>query len=166
MVNFQLMITAELENLTHLQPQNGCDDPDFSYFFKVKCGRCGEVSQKETCVTLGETVPIPNSRGTTNLHQKCKFCEREGTVTMVPGRGRPLTHEDSETGKYAPLMLFDCRGYEPVDFAFRGLWKAESLEGMKFEDIDLSTGEFSEYDEKAELPVMISNLKATFTVVK
>lgn len=35
MVNFQLMITAELENLTDLQPQNGCDDPNFSYFFKV-----------------------------------------------------------------------------------------------------------------------------------
>lgn len=46
---------------------------------------------------------------------------------MVPQRGRPLTQEDSEAGKYAPLMLFDCRGYEPVDFAFRGLWKAESV---------------------------------------
>lgn len=35
MVNFMLMITAELENLTNLQPQDGCDDPNFSYLFKV-----------------------------------------------------------------------------------------------------------------------------------
>lgn len=35
MVNYLLMITADLENLTNLQPQGGCDDPDFSYLFKV-----------------------------------------------------------------------------------------------------------------------------------
>ena len=35
MVNFTLMITAELENLTNLQPQGGCDDPNFPYLFKV-----------------------------------------------------------------------------------------------------------------------------------
>lgn len=35
MVNCMLMISADLENLTNLQPQGGCDDPNFSYFFKV-----------------------------------------------------------------------------------------------------------------------------------
>lgn len=37
---------------------------------KVKCGRCGEVSQKETCVTLNETIPLQAGKGTTNLVQK------------------------------------------------------------------------------------------------
>ena len=46
---------------------------------------------------------------------------------MVPGRGRPLTHEDSESGKFSPLMQFDCRGYEPVDFVFADGWKAVSV---------------------------------------
>lgn len=35
MVNYMLMICADLENLIDLQPQGGCDDPNFSYFFKV-----------------------------------------------------------------------------------------------------------------------------------
>lgn len=35
MVNYLLQITADLENLTDLQPQGGCDDPNFSYLFKV-----------------------------------------------------------------------------------------------------------------------------------
>jgi hypothetical protein len=35
MVNYLLMISGELENLTNLQPQGGVDDPNFSYFFKV-----------------------------------------------------------------------------------------------------------------------------------
>ncbi|KAE8099987.1 hypothetical protein FH972_017926 [Carpinus fangiana] len=166
MVKCLLMITAELENLTNLEPQGGCDDPNFSYFFKLRCGTCGEVSQKETCVTLGETVALPVGKGTTNLIQKCKFCGRDGTITMIPGRGKPLTQEVSQSGKHTPLMLFDCRGYEPVEYVFGSGWKAESIEGTKFHEIDLSVGEYAEYDEKGECPVMISNLRSTFDVVK
>ncbi|CAI9755696.1 unnamed protein product [Fraxinus pennsylvanica] len=166
MVNYMLMITAELENLTDLQPQGGCDDPNFTYYFKLKCGNCGEVTQKETCVSLNETVPSAKGRSDVHLAQKCKFCSREGTVTMITGRGSPLTQDHAEAGKYAPLMLFDFRGFEPVDFVFGSGWKAESIEGTKFNDIDLSGGEFAEYDEKGECPVMISNLRATFNVVK
>ncbi|OAY54070.1 CXXC motif containing zinc binding protein [Manihot esculenta] len=166
MVNYMLMITADLENIANLQPQGGCDDPSFPYFFKVKCGRCGELSQKETCVILNETYPLPAGKGTTNLVQKCKFCGREGTVSMVPGKGKLLTQEISDAGEYAPLMMFDCRGYEPDGFVFSGVWKAESAAGTKYEDIDLSGGEFAEYDEKGECPVMISNLRSKFEVVK
>ncbi|KAJ0089670.1 hypothetical protein Patl1_12988 [Pistacia atlantica] len=201
MVNYMLLICADLENLTNLEPEGGCDNPNFSYFFKVKCGRCGEVSQKETCVTLNEVVPLSQGKGTTNLVQKCKFCGREGTVTMISGRGKPLTQEDSESGKYCPMMLFDCRGYEPVDYIFGGGWKVESvgfhflsfhfviqhealyiflsriecgckgygaiqIAGTKYEAVDLSGGDFAEYDEKGECPVMISNLRSKFDVVK
>ncbi|KAL8255230.1 hypothetical protein R6Q59_033451 [Mikania micrantha] len=87
---------------------------------KLKCENCGEVTDKETCVSLGETLPLAK-KGTTHLIQIgdqalifCKFCKREGTVTMIPSRGSPLTHDYSETEKYAPLMIFDCRGFEPM----------------------------------------------------
>ncbi|CAA2959061.1 UPF0587 protein C1orf123 homolog [Olea europaea var. sylvestris] len=166
MVNYMLMIAAELENLTDLQPQGGCDDPNFTYYFKLKCGNCGEVTQKETCVSLNETVPSAKGKSDVHLAQKCKFCSREGTVTMITGRGSPLTQDHAEAGKHAPLMLFDFRGFEPVDFVFGSGWKAESIRGTKFHDIDLSGGEFAEYDEKGECPVMISNLRATFNVAK
>lgn len=165
MVNCMLMISADLENLTNLQPQGGCDDPNFSYFFKLKCG-CGELSQKETCVSLAETLPTQGGKGTTNLIQKCKFCGREGTVTMIPGRGKPLTQEAAQSGGFSPLMLFNCRGYEPVDFVFGVGWKVESLAGTQYEDIDLSGGDYAEYDEKGKCPVMISNLRFKFEVVK
>ncbi|XP_059657107.1 uncharacterized protein LOC132303733 isoform X1 [Cornus florida] len=130
----------------------------------MKCGNCGELTQKETCVSLNETVALP--KGSTNLVQKCKFCGREGTVTMITGRGRPLTQAISELGKFSSLMLFDCRGYEPVEFSFGSGWKVESLEGTTFDGIDLSGDEFAEYDEKGECPVMISNLRYMFHLVK
>ncbi|GAB2275907.1 hypothetical protein Dimus_010654 [Dionaea muscipula] len=166
MVNYLLKITADLENLASLQPQGGCDDPVFTFYFKFKCGKCGEVSSKDSCVSLNETVPLSNGRATTHLIQKCKFCNREGTATMLPGRGRPLTQELSEAGKYAPLMVFDCRGFEPLEFSFGAGWKVESVAGTTFENVDLSAGEFIEYDEIGERPVMVSNLRASFDVVK
>lgn len=165
-MNFQLQITAELENLTDFKPQGGCDNPDFRFFFKLKCGNCGEVTQKETCLSLSETVPIPNGKGTTNLAQRCKFCGRDGTVLLIPGRGQPLTLEFSQMGKFTPVMVFDCRGFEPMEFSFGSEWEAVSTAGTRFIDIDLSEGEFAEYDEEGKFPVGISNLKAEFVVVK
>ncbi|MCL7030350.1 hypothetical protein MKW94_015909 [Papaver nudicaule] len=151
MVNLILMITAELDELTDLQPQDGCDDANFPFL----------LSPKGTCL-----VAVPKSRGTTNLVQKCKFCGREGNIAMIPGKGRPLTTEDGETERYAPLMLFDSKGIEPVEFAFGDGWKVQSTDGTKFEGIDLSSGEYSEYCEKGQSPVMISNLKSKFEVLK
>ncbi|KAK9665201.1 hypothetical protein RND81_14G097000 [Saponaria officinalis] len=38
--------------------------------------------------------------------------------------------------------------------------------GAVFEDVDLLSGEWAEYDEKGNVPVLISNLKSKFDVVK
>ncbi|XP_073006929.1 uncharacterized protein [Typha latifolia] len=165
MVFYLLHFTAELENLTNLQPRGGCDDPNYTYYFKVKCENCGEISQKTTWVALSESVSLTNGRGTANLVQKCKLCGRDGTIQMIPGQGQPLTIELSQAGKNSRLMVFDCRGFEPVDFVFSDGWKAESLSGTTF-DIDLSEDEFAEYDEKGECPVGITNLQSLFKVVK
>ncbi|MGV7354888.1 CXXC motif containing zinc binding protein, partial [Mycobacterium kansasii] len=83
-MNYKLMITAEMENIASLQPINGLNDPNFTYYFKLRCENCGEATEKETCCSLDEQVAIPKSRGVANLVQKCKFCGREGNITMVP----------------------------------------------------------------------------------
>ncbi|XP_078428149.1 uncharacterized protein LOC144700585 [Wolffia australiana] len=161
---FLLSFKADLENLTDLQPREGCDDPGYGYFMKLKCENCGEITPKETCLTLSEMVSLPNSRGTANLVQKCKFCGREGSVLMIPGQGKPLTLDLSEAQAAAPLMVFECRGFEPIGFLFADGWKARSISGTAFE-IDLSTGDFAEYDEEGECPISVSNLEARFKVV-
>ncbi|KAL6212315.1 hypothetical protein ACLB2K_017535 [Fragaria x ananassa] len=144
MVLLALRITAELENLTELQPKTAATIPN------------SPISSSCDARAVGST----------NLIQKCKFCGREGTITMVPGRGRPLTQELSEAGKSTPVTVFECRGYEPVDYGFGGWWKARSLAGTTFDNVDLSEDEFSEYDEKGECPVMISKPSSSFVVQK
>lgn len=46
---------------------------------------------------------------------------------MISGHGQPLTLELSQRELTTGLMVFDCRGFEPVDFSFSEGWKAESV---------------------------------------
>ena len=58
---------------------------------------------------------------------QCKFCDKQGNITVVPGRDKPYTLEDSESGKFVPIGCFDCRGIEAVEFSFRDGWAAEGV---------------------------------------
>ncbi|KAK8918229.1 hypothetical protein KSP39_PZI022074 [Platanthera zijinensis] len=165
MVYYLLSIAADLDNLTDLQPRGGCDDPTYPYYFKVKCEGCGETSLKESCVMLSEQVPLSTGKGVAHLVQKCKLCGREGNVQMITGHGQPLTLQQSQREEYGKLMIFDSRGFEPTDFSFADGWKAQSIAGTSF-DVDLSTGEFAEYDDKGKHPVGIVNVRAKFSIVR
>lgn len=54
---------------------------------------------------------------------------------MITGKGRALTQMDSESEKYAPIMHFDCRGFEPFEFAFGSGWQAESVNFLTHLDL-------------------------------
>ena len=58
---------------------------------------------------------------------QCKFCDKQGNITVVPGRDKPFTLEDSESSKFVAIGCFDCRGIEPVEFSFRDGWAAEGV---------------------------------------
>ena len=115
---------------------------------------------------------------------------------MVAGEGRPLTGEDSEEERYAPLMCFDCHGWVPLEFSFLGpQWRVESVSraywtidnrkkillcisdiydttlilsvqvsGTVYENVDLSKGEWAEFDEKGNCPVAVANLRSRFVL--
>lgn len=61
---------------------------------------------------------------------------------MIPGRGKPLSLDitSSSREKFAPLMIFDCRGFEPVDFFFGSGWEAVSVSICILVNFSLSVG--------------------------
>ena len=63
---------------------------------------------------------------------QCKFCDKQGNITVVPGRDKPYTFEDSESGKFVPIGCFDCRGIETVEFSFRDGWAAEGVNTIDY----------------------------------
>eukprot|EP00897_Mesotaenium_endlicherianum_P002238 jgi/Mesen1/2041/ME000149S01035 len=178
MVLLLVKIKCDLENLTNLVPAAD----DFTFYFKLKCPSCGELSSKESSVTVGETLslakdksghkqhqPHPSSKGTgvANLVQKCNFCERSGTISIIDGYGKPYTAEDSEKGNFVPIVCLDCRGMQPEEFYPREGWAAVGVESnTPFREIDLSDGDYSDYDEKAALSVGVYNFKYEIVVTK
>ncbi|GJW11031.1 UPF0587 protein [Tanacetum coccineum] len=141
---------------------------------KLKCESCGEVTDKETCVSLNEEVDLPK-RGVTNLSKGnfislaesiCKFVQydiiRKDLQMKYPNKLNICsTGVSSAKGKEL--------GFEPLEYAFSSDWEAQAVAGSKFGtkfvDIDLSGGDFSEYCEENKVPVMISNLRSEFRVV-
>jgi Eukaryotic protein of unknown function (DUF866) len=51
---------------------------------------------------------------------------------MIPGHGKPLTDSQGQSGHYTRLMIFDCRGFEPIEFSFGDGWMAESVHIFSF----------------------------------
>lgn len=174
MVYLLVKIKCELENLTNLAPGE-----DFTYHFKLVCANCGEVSKRESTLNAEEsfsTQPRGQKSGhgnsqkdkaVANLIQKCDLCERTGTLAVVEGHGKPYTAEDSEKGAFVPIICLDCRGMQPAEFFPGPGWTAEGAEsGTKFLDIDLSEGEFSEYDEKVAASVGILGFESEIVKTK
>ncbi|KAH9624134.1 hypothetical protein KSS87_016637 [Heliosperma pusillum] len=105
----------------------------------------------------------------------------------------PYTDYHGRKGLPVPLMKFECEGLEPFDFILKGPhWRVNQQDygqdslslcmgyrifhiiacfkveksGIIFENVDLSGGDWAEWDEKMNAPVVITNFKWSLDVVK
>uniref|UniRef100_A0A8C2TLU6 CXXC motif containing zinc binding protein n=1 Tax=Coturnix japonica TaxID=93934 RepID=A0A8C2TLU6_COTJA len=125
-----LQLRATLENITRLRAEG----EDFRWYLKLKCGNCGEVSEKWQYLRLMDSAPLKGGRGSATMVQKCKLCSRENSIAN--GILTQLQAEDSE--KFKTIVEFECRGLEPVDFQPQAGFAAEGAEsGTPFNDINL-----------------------------
>ncbi|CAF0713683.1 unnamed protein product [Brachionus calyciflorus] len=154
-----LQIKCNLENLTNLHPE----PEDFRWYLKLKCQSCGEVSPNFQYLTQEESSELKGNRSYANLVSKCKLCHRENSINILPETLKSYNADDSENFK--TIIVFDCRGYLPVEFEFLGGWLAQGEEsGTKFE-VDLKEKEWADYDEKSKSSVGIYELEHQFVKV-
>nr|DBA17947.1 TPA: hypothetical protein GDO54_016250 [Pyxicephalus adspersus] len=157
MVKFALQLKANLENITRLRPVG----EDFRWFLKLKCGNCGEVSDKWQYITLMDSTPLKGGRGSASMVQKCKLCSRENSIDILSTSLQPYNAEDSETFK--TIVEFECRGLEPIDFQPQAGFAAEGAEtGTPFNEINLQEKDWTDYDEKAQESVGIYEVTHQF----
>ncbi|KAG0319645.1 hypothetical protein BGZ99_004976 [Dissophora globulifera] len=155
-----LQIKAELENITELVPA----DADHTWHFKVQCTKCREIDANFITMNAIDKAEMGSGRGEANLVMKCKFCKCESSADLV---SKPVAYDIEHNDKFATLITIECRGLELVGFEPREGWKAKGAEsGTVFEDIDLTEGDWAEYDEKSELPVGITSIESKFIKVK
>ncbi|KAF2743111.1 DUF866-domain-containing protein [Sporormia fimetaria CBS 119925] len=151
-----LALTAELNGVTDLRPHDTEDSP-FHYTFKVQCTSCRETHPNFVTMSRFEMNEVSGSRGEANFVWKCKNCKREHSANI---KAAPASYEQSDPPKTINILEFDCRGLEFTEFKADGDFLATGLESnTKFTGIDLSEGEWFDYDEKAGEEVSITNIK-------
>ncbi|KAF2088940.1 DUF866-domain-containing protein [Saccharata proteae CBS 121410] len=151
-----LTLTAELNGVTDLRPVDTEQDP-FYYTFKVQCTSCRETHPNWVSVSRFENNEVSGSRGEANFVWRCKLCKREHTATITAA---PAAYTQASPPTRQKVIEFDCRGLEFTEFKPDGNWTATGLESnSKFEEIDLTEGEWFDYDEKAGDEVSIKDLK-------
>jgi hypothetical protein len=76
------------------------------------------------------------------------------------GEPRDVTADDS--GEYVPILAMECRGLEPYAFhPMGGEFKVVSSGGVVFEeDVDLSEGDWAEYDEENDAAVSVNEFES------
>ncbi|ODQ52098.1 DUF866-domain-containing protein [Saitoella complicata NRRL Y-17804] len=151
MVKLSLNLKAELAGVNNLAPAD--EDGDFTYFFKVECTSCREVHNNWVGISRNEEAEISGSKGNATWVWRCKNCKRESSASF---ENAPVSY-DKEAPK--PILTFECRGCEFVEFKPDGEWVCEGEEsGTKFEGVDL-TEDWYDYDEKAGAEVSIIDMQ-------
>ncbi|KAF9015068.1 hypothetical protein BDQ17DRAFT_13321 [Cyathus striatus] len=158
MVRLKLSIKAELENVTNLVPASD----DFEYFFQVKCTSCNEPHPKFVSLNRKEGYEVSGGKGSkANFVWRCGLCKRESSAKFE--LATPVQPYTSANTQFQPLLVVECRGLEFTGFDPRGIWKCVGESGTVFPEVDLSDGEWNDYDEKAALPVGISDIQSEWS---
>ncbi|RKL23833.1 hypothetical protein BFJ68_g994 [Fusarium oxysporum] len=95
---FALYLTADLQGVTNLRPDDTQDNP-FWYMFKVQCTSCRETHANHVGVNRFETNEMSGSRGEANFVWKCKNCKGEWLAEGVE-TGTKFTGIDLEEGEW------------------------------------------------------------------
>ena len=137
----------------------------------MKCTNCNETHENVIYFNLVEKQDMPGSRGQASFIQKCRVCERTGSIEYV---GRHAPYEDQNEG-WQTIAVFECRGWEFVEFLPERCFSAksnvsEAMFGEQSQDgepIDMTTErDWCGYDEDAEESVGIYDFQSRFIASK
>ena len=111
--------------------------------FEIQCMNCGEKNERPITLTLEEKFDAPGTRGTFNFIMKCKLCGRQGTINYVEDTFK--TYENSEEKE--AICSFDIRGCDITNWIIGGDYNVQTESGKVFNSVDLSEGDWCEFDE-------------------
>ncbi|KFP91286.1 UPF0587 protein C1orf123, partial [Apaloderma vittatum] len=125
---------------------------------QLKCGNCGEVSEKWQYLRLMDSAPLKGGRGSATMVQKCKLCSRESSIDILSQTIKP----------YNVMIMFIIFLVQLtlkilLQICLQAGFAAEGAEsGTPFHDINLSEKDWNDYDEKAKESVGIYEVTHKF----
>lgn len=104
------------------------------------------------------TLIVLDEEGAKSAMKKIKK-KGSGKKDSEIGEPREVTTDDN--GEYVPILAMDCRGLEPYAFhPMGGEFRVVSSGGVGFEDdVDLSEGDWAEYDEENDAAVSVNEVE-------
>lgn len=166
---FVAYIKADLENVGSA----AIDVESATLTIDVKYGQSEEVRESVTICRQDEE-PLDGSRGVANLILKfadanerssCSVLSADEFKTRFKKKKQALAEmprsvTDGDSGTWVPVVAFEARGMDVVTWRLReGDVSVRSATGFPFEDVDLSEGDWADYDVEADAPVAMSDIE-------
>lgn len=156
MVKYNLKASAELANVTNLQPVDTPESP-FEYTFIIECTKCRQVHDKPVSINRYESHEISGSKGEASFVYKCRECKLEHSATITRTKD---TVDVEDNNKFKSLLTIDARGIDFNEFIPEGRFQCVgSNSTSKFDEVDLIDGEWYDYDDNSNEEVSITDIK-------
>lgn len=158
MAPHHLYLSAELNNVTNLKPQDSATAP-FEYTFKIQCTKCHEIHDKPITVNLYEKHDLDGSRGQASFVGACSFCKYKSNIDIqLPKNYQGYTVENS--GEKVRMLEISLRGFQIVEYIADGPFICKGAETIsEFKEVDLLDEEWYDYDDIAGEETSITDIK-------
>jgi len=144
MVFLDVIVHAITENISNISVKE-----NFEWMFKLKCTQCYTDQPNEITLSDKEQFEMAKGKGLTNFLMKCKDCSNLLSITIYEKSTKRINCENGNDE--ATLCTFECRGCEIYSWNPCEGIIVESTEGTIFNDVDIRTGEWTDWDEKAKV---------------
>lgn len=129
----------------YVEQEEGSREPPYHFGLKW------EGSKKSSTLTV-----LTKEEAKTALKKKTK----KKNALDLPG-----DYEEGSSGNFAPILAVECRGLEPTEFV-NGEFIVTATGGTIFtEDVDLSEGDWGDYDAEHDAPVSMSAIEFKWEAV-
>jgi hypothetical protein len=152
---FLLKIKADLENIETLRPVEGV-----CWKFDIESSD-GERKEGIT-VSSTEIIELEGSRGEANFVMRWHKGDPPSYIKIVAVKKVDGSYNSKDGGKFATIAGFECRGLTITRYIPGEDFSATSSGGTVFEGVDLTEGDWAEYDDSNgnDLSVSITNFES------
>uniref|UniRef100_A0A7S2Y364 Uncharacterized protein n=1 Tax=Fibrocapsa japonica TaxID=94617 RepID=A0A7S2Y364_9STRA len=161
MVVFILRVKASLENVGQMSVVEGTQ-----WCLKIK-NPTGTDIRENVFISDTESYNLPGSRGTAHFTVRWDGARAPAHASLIEVKNvlRPcLTADDSD--QWVPVAALECRGLEPIDWSPTENFSVESTGGNNFGVVDLSEGDWADFDDEAGESVSIMEIEHDVIVHK
>ena len=150
-----LRVLPEFDNVESLE-----FPPDHQWCLDIELQGSGEL-RESVLISRNEEVEVPSSRGTANLILKVDKNQYASIsiIDVAKLTSSTIHATDADSGKYTPVVAFDCRGCEIKSWKPTGYYTVKTANGAEFDEVDLQSGEWFDVDVDTNLPVGVLSVK-------